>query len=70
MLLLLFIGAGISTSIPFVDDSVYHGDAYIYDQAGATGSVTGGTIQPGPDQDSATGSISGGTIIESDYRYD
>jgi hypothetical protein len=48
----------------------YQGDAYIYDSAGGTGSVTGGTILDGPDQHSPTGSISGGTVIESDYRYD
>ena len=69
-MLLLFTGAGISTPIPPVDDSAYHGDAYIYDSAGATGSVTGGTILDGPDQNSPTGSVSGRTIIESDYRYD
>jgi hypothetical protein len=48
----------------------YQGDAYIYDSAGATGSVTGGTILDGPNQGSATGAISGGTVIENDYRYD
>jgi hypothetical protein len=48
----------------------YQGDAYIYDSAGAIGSVTGGTILNGPNQNSATGSISGGTVVENDYRYD
>jgi len=62
---------GLDTGVtPPPADLPYQGDAYIYDSAGATGSVTGGTILDGPDQNSPTGSVSGGTIIEGDYRYD
>lgn len=46
-----------------VTDLPYQGDAYYYDTSGATGSVTGGTVQPGPIQDSPIGSISGGTVL-------
>ena len=62
--------AGIGSSPPTPAAAPYQGDAYIYDSAGATGSVTGGTILDGPDQNSPTGSVTGGTIIENDYRYD
>lgn len=48
----------------------YQSDAYIYDMASGTGSVSGGTVQPGPNQDSPTGSITGGTVLAPDTIYD
>lgn len=55
--------AGIAAGPPPVADLPYQGDAYAYDSGGATGSVSGGTVMPGPNQSSATGSISGGTVL-------
>lgn len=43
MLLLLLIGASVSTPTP-PDDLPYQGDTTIYDQASATGSISGGTV--------------------------
>ena len=59
---------GISAD-PIVE-ATYQGDAYSYDGTGPVGSITGGTVQPGPNQDSPTGSITGGTVIDSEYIYD
>ena len=54
---------GLDTGVaPPVVELPYQGDAYIYDSAGATGTVTGGTILDGPNQSSPTGSVTGGTI--------
>lgn len=44
----------------------YVGDTTTYDQAGATGPVTGGLVQLGDaiyDQWGATGSVSGATVL-------
>lgn len=56
--------------IPPVAVVPYQGDAYIYDMASGTGSITGGAVQPGPNQSSPTGSITGGTVLPSDTIYD
>lgn len=61
---------GIGADAPPPDDQPYQSDAYIYDMASGTGSVSGATILDGPNQDSPTGSISGATVIDSDYIYD
>jgi len=54
---------GLDTGVtPPVVELPYQGDAYMYDQAGATGTVTGGTILDGPNQSSATGTVTGGSI--------
>lgn len=55
----LGVSAGV---VPPVVTPPYQGDAYYYDSAGGTGSITGGTVQPSPNQDSPIGSVSGGTI--------
>lgn len=60
MLLLLLTGAGEHTT-PIVE-LPYQGDAYIYDAAGGTGSVSGGTVLDGPNQASPTGAIGGGSV--------
>lgn len=70
MLLLLLIGGGETTPIPPVDDSAYRGDTYLYDALSGTGSVSGGSVQPGPNQNSPTGSVTGGTILAPDTIYD
>jgi hypothetical protein len=56
------LGVDVAPAPPVVE-LPYQGDAYIYDMASGTGSVTGGTILDGPEQNSATGSISGGTVL-------
>jgi hypothetical protein len=53
--------------------AAFTGDAYSYDEAGATGSASGGTVQAGDtiyDESSATGAISGGTTLPADTTYD
>lgn len=47
----------------------YAGDTAIYDAAGTTGGISGGTVQPGDtiyDSAGATGAISGGTVLPPD----
>lgn len=63
----LGINAGI---VPPPVIAPYQGDAYIYDMASGTGSVTGGTVLDGPNQNSPIGSVTGGTVIDSEYIYD
>ncbi len=60
-LLLPFAGAGVGTPIPPTQPP-FQGDPYIYDIDGPLGTVTGGTVQPNPNQDSVTGSVVGGTV--------
>lgn len=69
MLLLLFTGYGVVTPAP-PTELPYQGDVYYYDNSGATGSITGGTVLAGPNQDSPTGSIAGGTVLPAETIYD
>lgn len=69
---LVAVASGTDGSAPAVQ-LPYQGDATIYDSAGATGSITGGTIlATGTIYDSAgaTGSTSGSTIMPSETNYD
>lgn len=48
-------------------------NAYAYDEAGGTGSASGGTVQSGDtiyDETSATGAIADGTAQSADTIYD
>lgn len=69
MLLLLLTGYGIVVPPPPAE-LPYQGDAYYYDSSGGIGSVSGGSVQPGPNQGSPTGSITGGTVLPAETIYD
>lgn len=60
MLLLFLIGSGATLTPPA--DLPFQGDAYYYDSAGGAGSISGGAVQPGPNQGSPTGTVQGGMV--------
>lgn len=70
VLVMVDAGGGVLVAVGSGDDNApippselpYQGDAYLYDSAGGTGSIAGGTVQAGPNQDSPIGSVSGGTV--------
>jgi len=61
--LIAWMKAGLDGTLPVPPtEPPFIGDAYIYDSAAPIGSVSGGTMQPGPNQSSPIGSVSGGTV--------
>lgn len=62
----------VDLSVTTSADIPYQGDATVYDQLGATGSVGAGAAQAGEtiyDHASATGSITGATVLPSETTY-
>lgn len=67
---LWFLGISAGEALP--DDLPYQGDTTIYDSAGATGSISGGTLLDAGtiyDSTSAMGSVTGGTVMPSETNY-
>lgn len=68
----LYSGIAAAAPTPPVDDLPYQGDATVYDSAGATGSIAGGTVLAGDtayDSAGATGSIGSSTTMPADVTY-
>lgn len=60
---LVAVGSGADDGPTPPIDLPFQGDAYLYDSAGGTGSIAGGTVLANGAQPSAIGSVSGATVL-------